>query len=143
MYIPYNAYKLNGPPKLKYADMIKKGIWNSPPRFELHRVWQVEATLKGGMSHVMPKRVFYLDEDSGLVALADGYDGRGGLWRVFMEPLLQAYEVPLMFQSRHLVHDLNNGNFIAMMLMNERKVPGVQMEREGQMGGLPSGFDSP
>ena len=123
MYIPYNAYKLNDS-KLKYADMIKKGHMDSDLlRFELHRVWQVEATLKGGMSHVMPKRVFYLDEDSGLVALADGYDGRGGLWRVFMEPLLQAYEVPLMFQSPHLVHDLNNGNFIAMMLMNERKVP--------------------
>ena len=123
MYIPYNAYKLNDS-KLKYADMVAKGHMKSDlMRYELHRVWIVEATVKPGMSHVVAKRVFYMDEDSMLAALVDGYDTRGNLWRVYLEPQLQAYEAKVMFQSPYLVHDLSNGNFIASMAMNERKAP--------------------
>ena len=123
MYIPYNAYKMNSS-KLKYKDMIEKGHLKSDLfRYELHRVWHVEATLKPGSSHVIAKRVFFLDEDSGMAALVDGYDSRGNLWRVYIEPHLQAYEAKVMFQSPYLVHDLSNGNFIASMLMNERKAP--------------------
>jgi hypothetical protein len=123
MYIPYNSYKVNDS-KLKYADMVEKGHLKSDLfRYELHRVWHVEATLKPGMSHVVAKRVFYMDEDSGMIALVDGYDSRGSLWRVYIEPLLQAYEANVMFQSPYLVHDLSNGNFIASMAINERKAP--------------------
>ena len=133
MYIPYNAYKLNDN-KLKYADMFSKGHMKSDlMRYELHRVWVVEATLKSGMSHVIPKRVLYFDEDSALMALGDGYDSRGNLWRVYIEPLIQAYDAPTMFQSPYLVHDLNNGNFIASMMMNERKAPVYKWNVKGKL----------
>ena len=33
-------------------------------RWELHRVWVVEATLKEGKRHIYAKRVFYVDEDT-------------------------------------------------------------------------------
>lgn len=123
MYIPYNAYKLNSS-KLKYKDMVQKGHLKSDLfRYELHRVWHVEATLKAGSSHVIAKRVFFLDEDSGMAVLVDGYDSRGNLWRVYLEPHMQAYEAKVMFQSPYIVHDLSNGNFIASMLINERKAP--------------------
>lgn len=123
MYIPYNAYKLNDP-KVKYKDLVQKGHPKSDLfRYELHRVWVVEATLKPGMSHVLAKRTFYLDEDSNIIALADGYDGRGNLWRAYTMPLMQAYDVPLMFQSPYVAHDLSNGNYMVTGLTNERKQP--------------------
>ncbi|MCX7171760.1 MAG: DUF1329 domain-containing protein, partial [Proteobacteria bacterium] len=113
MYIPYNAYKLNDS-SLKYKDMVDKGHLKSDLfRYELHRVWVVESTLKPGMSHVLAKRVFYLDEDSWMVSLVDGYDGRGNLWRVYSEPMTQLYEAQVMYQGPYLVHDMISGGYIA------------------------------
>ena len=50
-------------------------------RWELHRVWVVEATLASGKRHVVPKRRYYIDEDSWAVVLMDGFDAEGKLWR--------------------------------------------------------------
>jgi len=132
MYIPYNAYKQMDP-KLKYADMIDKGGLKSDlARYELHRVWVVEATLKSGMSHVLSKRTFYLDEDSHTVALADGYDGRGNLWRVYTYPLVQAYDAGVMFQTNWVTLDLTNGNYMVTAVVNERPQPVYQWNVKGE-----------
>ncbi|MCK9285683.1 MAG: DUF1329 domain-containing protein [Rhodocyclaceae bacterium] len=132
MYIPYNAYKINDS-RLKYADMMDKGSLKSDlRRYELHRVWVVEATLKPGMSHVYGKRVYYLDEDSYQIALGDIYDTRGSLWRVSEAHLLEAYDTQTMFQSPTVVHDLANGSFIAQALMNERKAPVYAWNAKGK-----------
>ena len=81
MYVPYNSYKMSDP-KLRYSDLLKAGHINQDlARYELHRVWVVEATLKPGTSHIYSKRVFYLDEDSWQILAVDKYDGRGELWR--------------------------------------------------------------
>jgi hypothetical protein len=123
MYVPYNAYKFQNP-SLKYADMLDKGTLKSELfRYELHRVHVVEATLKSGMSHVLPKRVFYIDEDSNMIVLADGYDSRGILWRSYTYPLVQAYDAGLMFQAPYVVSDLSNGNYHVSALTNERPQP--------------------
>lgn len=50
-------------------------------RWELHRVWVVDATVAPGKRHAVPKRRFYFDEDTWLVLLMDGYDAEGKLWR--------------------------------------------------------------
>ncbi len=122
-YIPYNAYK-SADPELKYKDMVEKGTLKSDIfRYELHRVWEVEATLKPGLSHVYAKRQFYLDEDSHMIAWADSYDGRGNLWRVYSCPLMQAYDNVNMLHSMYIAHDIINGNYIMKSAMNERKQP--------------------
>ena len=51
-------------------------------RWEKHRVWVVEGTLKEGMRHLYGKRRFYFDEDSWVATAGDTYDGKGNLWRV-------------------------------------------------------------
>src|SRR3546814_9094021 len=51
-------------------------------RYELHRVWVLEGTLKEGVRHICSKRRLYIDEDSWLALMADNYDSRGQLWRV-------------------------------------------------------------
>lgn len=133
MYIPYNAYKLIDP-KLKYADMLDKGFVKPDlVRYELHRVWVVEATLKKGLSHNYAKRTFYLDEDSWLIASQDAFDGRGNLWRHYQYPLTQLYNVPIMHQRPYMVHDLSNGNLFLGQIDNEIKQPSLTFGAKGKV----------
>jgi len=133
MYVPYNAYRQQDP-ALKYKDMVDKGhIKSELQRFELHRVWVVEGTLKSGISHVLPKRTYYIDEDSQTIVLADGYDGRGNLWRVYTYPLVQAYDAGVMFQAPFVTHDLSNGNYMVTALTNERKQPAYSWGYKGKL----------
>ena len=82
MYVPYNSYKLHSD-KITFADVLKPLHVNPAYlRYELHRVWVVEATLKEGARHIYKKRVFYVDEDSWMILLSDIYDNRDQLWRV-------------------------------------------------------------
>ncbi len=92
IYVPYNVYRLSDK-SLKYKEIIGKGTINADlVRYELHRVWVVEGTLKPGARHVYGKRTFYLDEDSWSVMMEDAYDNRGGLWRVALHGLIQCYD---------------------------------------------------
>ncbi|HZZ94878.1 MAG TPA: DUF1329 domain-containing protein [Usitatibacter sp.] len=122
MYIPYNSYKLSDP-KVKYSDILKPGHINQDlARYELHRVWVVEATLKPGMSHIYAKRVFYIDEDSWAVVADDQYDGRGQLWRVAELHNENWYNVPMWYAGVEVHNDLQSGRYIAMGLANEVSV---------------------
>ena len=119
MYVPYNSYKLSDP-KLKYNDVLKAGHINQDlARYELHRVWVVEATLKPNTSHIYTKRVFYIDEDSWAIAVTDKYDGRGELWRVSEQHNENWYNVPMYFGTVEVHNDLQSGRYIAMGLRNE------------------------
>ena len=132
MFVPYNAYKLMDP-SLKYADMVDKGGLKSDlMRYELHRVWVVEAKLREGASHVLSRRTFYLDEDSHTIVLADGYDSRGNLWRAYQYPLVQAYDAGVMFQTSFTASDLSNGNYMVTALTNERPQPAYQWNATGK-----------
>ena len=51
-------------------------------RWELHRVWIVEATLKPGYRHIYAKRKFYWDEDAPGAGSVESYDASGKLYRV-------------------------------------------------------------
>ena len=122
MYIPYNSYKLSQP-ELKYADILKPGHINQDlARYELHRVWVVEATLKPGTSHIYSKRVFYLDEDSWLAVATDKYDGRGELWRYAEFHNENWYNIPTIFGTIEVHNDLQSGRYIAMGLRSEEKL---------------------
>jgi len=79
MIIPYNN---NALVTAKVDEAISKSHLNPEKlRWELHRVWVVEATLAPGKRHAVPKRRFYFDEDSWVLVLMDGYDAEGKLWR--------------------------------------------------------------
>ncbi|MDD5723748.1 MAG: DUF1329 domain-containing protein [Syntrophales bacterium] len=91
MYVPYNAYRAaygNPEETLGPAHMEPDVL-----RWELHRVWVVEATLKPGMRHLYKKRVFYLDEDCWKVNMYDNYDAQDKLFRGglrLMDPMYDA-----------------------------------------------------
>ncbi|MEE4244347.1 MAG: DUF1329 domain-containing protein [Kangiellaceae bacterium] len=119
MYIPYNTYKLHSD-QLKYDDIVKPGHINSDyTRYELHRVWVVEATLKEDTRHLYKKRVFFIDEDSWQIAVTDIYDNSDELWRVGMAHAVNYYEVPTLWSTLDVIHDLKAGRYIAIGLDNE------------------------
>lgn len=122
MYIPYNSYRLSDP-KLKYNDLLRPGHLNQDlARYELHRVWVVDATLKPGTSHIYARRTFYIDEDSWNVIMIDKYDGRGQLWRFSEQHSENWYDVPMWFGTVEVHHDLQSRRYIAMGLRSEEKV---------------------
>ncbi len=119
MYIPYNSYRLTDP-KLKYSDLLKPGHINQDlTRYELHRVWVVDAKLKAGTSHIYSRRTFIIDEDSWNVVLVDKYDGRGQLWRFAELHSENWYNVPMWFGTIEVHHDLQSRRYIAMGLRSE------------------------
>ena len=121
MYIPYNSYKLDSP-NLKYDDVIKAGHINQDlTRYELHRVWEVVATVKPNERHVYAKRHMYIDEDSWQVALADHYDGRGQLWRVAEGHAQFYYDHQVPAYTVEALYDLIAGRYIALGMKNEEK----------------------
>ncbi|NVK24355.1 MAG: DUF1329 domain-containing protein [Gammaproteobacteria bacterium] len=117
--IPYNSYKLHSD-SLQYEDIIKAGhIATDVVRWEKHRVWVVEADLKDGISHVYKKRVFYIDEDSWQIHIADMYDNRDELYRVAVAYGLNYYEIPTHWSTLEAYYDLNSRRYIAIGLDNQ------------------------
>ena len=124
IYVPYNAFKLANK-ALKYKeDMIRKNTPNADLlRYELHRVWEVEGTLKAGSKHIYGKRNFFLDEDTWTVLYEDAYDTRKQLWRVSIHPLIQFYDAKVPWYRANIWHDLSNGGYLFSLLDNEVKQP--------------------
>ncbi|MBS7661835.1 DUF1329 domain-containing protein [Pseudomonas lalucatii] len=121
MYIPYNSYRLDSP-ALSYDEVIKAGHINQDlTRYELHRVWEVEATLKGGERHIYAKRHLYFDEDSWQLALVDHYDGRGQLWRVAEGHAQQYFNHKVPSYTLEALYDVVAGRYLALGMKNEEK----------------------
>jgi hypothetical protein len=90
--VPYNVFGVYDF-KAKIQDVVQRNaLATSTRRYELHRVWVIEATVKQGARHVSPKRTYYLDEDSWNVVLAEDYDVQGALWKVREGYLVPVYE---------------------------------------------------
>lgn len=120
-YVPYNNYELYSD-KLTYDDLIRPRHLNTDHvRYELHRVWQLEANLKPSTRHVYSRRVFYQDEDTWSIVSSELYDARGELWRVQEQYPITYYEVPVCGASMGGAYDFTNGRYIAVGLINEEE----------------------
>ncbi len=132
MYVPYNSYKLHSD-SLKNADILKPlHINQALTRYELHRVWVVEATLKPGTNHVYSRRTLYFDEDSWQILAADQYDGRGQLWRVSEAHCINYYDAQVFWSTLEVHTDLIAGRYIAFGLDNERPMYEFSLKRTPQ-----------
>lgn len=105
MIVPYNCYKLvyNSSKEKAFGP---KFINPDYVRWELHRVWVVEATLKSGKRHIYKKRVFYLDEDSWHALASDQYDGNGSLYRIGFSYITPNYVELAPYTLTHGFYDL-------------------------------------
>ena len=123
LYIPYNSYKI-GSRDLKYDAVIKPNHVNQDlARYEKHRVWVVEATLKPNARHIYGKRRFYIDEDSWQIAQSDQYDSRGELWRSGELHAIQHYDHGFTYNVLETSYDLIAGRYYAGGLANEETEP--------------------
>jgi hypothetical protein len=132
MYVPYNSYRLHSD-SVKVADILKPLHINQDlTRYELHRVWVVDATLKSGTNHVYSRRTFYVDEDSWQVLAVDQYDGRGQLWRVSEAHCINYYDAQLFWSTLEVHTDLLAGRYLAIGLDNENKMYDYTLKRTPQ-----------
>ena len=116
MLVPYNTYRLTyhdkaaevTTPKFVNPDLV---------RWELHRVWVVEAALKPGKRHVYAKRTFYLDEDSWTALAADQYDASGRLYRASFAHMAPSYDAKTPNAETQVFYDLTSGVYNISFLM--------------------------
>ncbi|WP_077033365.1 DUF1329 domain-containing protein [Pelomonas sp. KK5] len=122
MLIPYNANRLNVPER--DADVLGKNFVNPDHlRWELHRVWVVEGTLRAGQRHTMPRSRYYLDEDTWIPVLADRWDAQGNLWRTLGQYPIVLPDVPATAPLTFYMHDLVSGAWYVNGLMNAKATP--------------------
>lgn len=119
MIVPYNAYMLHSD-KLKNSDIIRPlHINQANARYELHRVWVVDATLKPGQRHIYKRRTFYVDEDSWQILVVDCYDDRDQMWRIQEGHSINYYDIPTFWTTLETTYDLQSGRYLALGLDNE------------------------
>ncbi|MBD3854099.1 MAG: DUF1329 domain-containing protein [Acidobacteria bacterium] len=119
IYIPYNSYKLQDPTVKNKEILTPLHINQQLARYELHRVWVVDATLKEGARHIYKRRTFYLDEDSWQIVAVDAYDKRDQLWRVSEAHVINYYNVPAIWTALEVHTDLQAGRYLAIGLNSE------------------------
>jgi hypothetical protein len=119
--IGYNAYKL-ADRTLRYADIIRpRNLDPDLLRYELHRVWVVEATRRE--HHRYHRRVFYVDEDTWQVAQEEIYDKKGALWRFGDHHMIQYYDVQVPLYAATIYHTLKSGAYLVTYLNNMEPFP--------------------
>lgn len=123
MFIPYNSYKLyfTSDPNGK---MLKNHMNPAYERWELHRVWVVEATLKPGMRHVNSKRRYYFDEDNFGSGIEESWDQGGQLFHVQFLNSVQLYDVKIPYNVTGTIYDLAKGMYA---LLNDVSKSGVKV----------------
>ncbi|MDX9789111.1 MAG: DUF1329 domain-containing protein, partial [Desulfobacterales bacterium] len=98
IFVPYNNYKLLYHSTPEEA-ITPKHLNPDTTRWELHRVWVVEATLKSGMRHIYVRRTVFIDEDSWIALSADCFDNKNQIYRcafsgmVFNPDLMAPYSL--------------------------------------------------
>jgi hypothetical protein len=119
MFIPYHNYTFDDP-ELSYDELLTKFHANPDyMRYELKRVWIAEGTLREGKRHIYGKRRIYIDEDTGLTAITENYDGRGELWKVVLFNNVYDYNGEAYVRRVQMYHDLRAGAYIAERLIND------------------------
>jgi hypothetical protein len=111
MYIPYNN---NGMYLLKASDVLKAKFCDpNVVRWELHRVWVVEATLRAGKRNVLARRRFYVDEDNWTVAVTDAWDADGNLYKNNQVFNYLRPDLPGVVQNNCAIYNLQTGDYSA------------------------------
>ncbi|MCY4589013.1 MAG: DUF1329 domain-containing protein [Alphaproteobacteria bacterium] len=122
IYVPYNSYRVHSD-QLSLSDILTPLHANPDHlRYELHRVWVVDAVLRDGARHLYKRRTFYIDEDSWQILVVDLYDNRDQLWRVSEGHVINYYEKPLVWPTLETHTDLQAGRYLALGLNNDTEM---------------------
>lgn len=119
MFIPYNNNRFMQPKT--DAEVLTRQHYNPDHfRWEQHRVWVVEASLKQGQRHQAPKGRYYCDEDTWICVLGDRWDANGQLWRTLWSQVFVAPDLPGLMIGSFGFNDLVSGTGFAGVLVNSK-----------------------
>jgi hypothetical protein len=125
MIVPYNSNRVRlVPPK-----QLFKGHTLNPDsfRWELHRVWVVEASLAQGKRNAVAKRKFYLDEDTWQALIGEEWDGSGALWRHIVGLPLLVFDAPAVALWGTYTYDFHTGIVAAIAMSDPSLKPSYQI----------------
>lgn len=121
--VGYNAYAVAAG-GIKNDDIIQPGHINPElVRYEKHRVWVVDATLKDGERHIYPHRTLYFDEDSWMVLIHDMYDDKGQIWRSGHRYAKLYWEADVLAEANEVHHDVISRRYNVVTMMGEYDGP--------------------
>ncbi len=143
IFIPHDAFGMYNF-KTRHEDAYKATVVNPDNgRWELHRVWVVESTVKNGERHSLPHQTFYIDEDTWNVLLVDAYDSKGNIWQSRMAWQIPVWELGGMCTYNPFVmYDLASGRYTADFSVLGQGVD-VQYFQESNDPTFKSGFYTP
>ncbi len=122
MLMPYNSYAVHQK-GIPYDTIVQPRTLNPELlRYELHRVWVVEATLRKGFGHLYDKRRFYIDEDSWAILAVDLYDEKGALVGLQESHPISYYDVPMFNSTLETLYHLKDGNYFVDGLDNNEQM---------------------
>ena len=112
MIVPYNTNKS----MLAGAELSSGKHFLNPAhvRWELHRVWVVEATLAQGQRHPAVRGRYYVDEDTWAAVLADRWDAKGQLWHTLYALPVLSPDMPGVMTFTSGFYDLISGNWMVL-----------------------------
>lgn len=122
VYIPYNNNGL----VLAEAQQAHLAHFLDPNlvRWELHRVWVVEATLHAGQRNVLARRRYYVDEDTWIIAHGDAWDANDNLYHVNTCYNILRPDLPGLILSNNAVTNLQTGDYATITgQWNEKSNP--------------------
>lgn len=128
MYIPSNTNKL----LLAKSDdelMAEHHLNPDHIRWELHRVWVVEAKVKDGQRHQAPRSIYYIDEDNWNAVLGDRWDQQGNLWKTVWGLPYVRPDLPGTMVMSSGFYDLVSGAWYANGLYNETEEKYMEVEQ--------------
>ncbi|MGE6993574.1 DUF1329 domain-containing protein [Pseudomonas sp. NPDC047961] len=122
MLVPYNSYAVHQK-GIPYDKIVGPRTLNPELlRYELHRVWVVDATLRKGFSHPYDKRRFYVDEDSWSILAVDLFDEKGELIGLQESHPISYYDVPMFNSTVETLYHLKDDNYFVDGLDNNESM---------------------
>jgi hypothetical protein len=119
VFTPYNAYKIAGE-TVKYADLARpKHLNQELPRYELHRMWVVEADNKPNLRHTFKKRRLYIDEDSWNITMIDDYDQQGQIVQFQEGHLVTSSAILASSTVPEVIYHFDSGRYFLTAMSNE------------------------
>ncbi|MCA0241236.1 MAG: DUF1329 domain-containing protein [Proteobacteria bacterium] len=118
--VPYNSNRSLVRPQAQA--LLAHHLNPDDVRWELHRVWVIDATVAAGQRHLAPKRRYYLDEDTWIALLADHWDAKGQLWQTgFAIPVVMPDIPATAPPGLWGVYDLISGEGYVESVLNDAK----------------------
>lgn len=122
IYVPYNNYDLLV--ASREDSLTDNFVKPDVMRWEKHRVWVVEGTVKPDERHTYSKRTFYIDEDTWAVTATESYDNAGEIYRIGFFPTVATWDHQTYYAMVNW-YDFTKNNYLMGNVVN---LPNAKLE---------------